>query len=253
MNANEELAALQRDWKPPSELRAMGPREVRLKTCGVALACLAALLLIGAIAAATALSRVRARQASQNAVLRAAGAEVEATVTRHWRSGDKNDTLKVAYEFQYGGQTYHGSSDTPGSIWRTLAVGSPIAVRFVPTRPELNHPAGWEGNIMPKFVPFLVAGMLVAPGLIIVYSIRREMSLLSEGRPALARVIGHRRTQHGKVVKYEFATLNGGIVQGRTGPRHKAPPVGSTLCIVYDRDNPKRNAPYPLKLVRVDR
>jgi hypothetical protein len=231
----------------------MGPREVRLKACGVALACLAALLLIGAIAAATALSRARARQASQNAVLREAGAEVEATVTRHWSTGDKNDTPKVAYEFQYGAQTYHGSSDAPRSIWRTLAVGSPIAVRFVPTRPELNHPAGWEGNIMPKFVPFLMAGMLVAPGLIIVHAIRRQMSLLSEGRPALARVIGYRRTQHGKIVKYEFATLNGGIAKGRTGPRHKAPPVGSTLCIVYDRENPKRNQPYPFVLVQVDR
>src|SRR4051794_5924704 len=92
MSANEELAALQREWKPPSELRAMGPREVRLKAGGVALVCLATLLLIGAIVGATALSRVRAREASQNAVLRAAGAEVKATVTRHWRGGDKSET-----------------------------------------------------------------------------------------------------------------------------------------------------------------
>jgi hypothetical protein len=253
MSANEELAALQRDWKAPSELRAMGPREVRLKAGGVALVCLATLLLIGAIVAATALSRVRARQASQNAVLRAAGLEVQATVTRHWRSGDKSDTPRIAYQFQYGGKTYDGSSDAPGKIWRTLAVGSPIAVRLVPTRPELNHPAEWEGHVMPKFVPGLVAGMLVGPGLMIFYSIRRLTSLLSEGRPALARVTGYSRSQHGKIVKYEFATLSGEVAKGRSGPRHKPPPVGSTLCILYDRDNPKRNAPYPIDLVQVDR
>ena len=90
----------------------------------------------GAIAAGVGLSRVAARQQTERAALRAAGAEVEAMVTRHWRTGDKSETPKIAYEFQYGGQTYHGSSDAPRRIWRTLSVGSPDhgAVRALATR-----------------------------------------------------------------------------------------------------------------------
>jgi hypothetical protein len=118
MSANEDLVALQRNWKPPGELSGSSQREVRLSTGGKVIACLAALLFGGAIAAGVGLSRVAARQEGERTNLHAAGAEVEGVVTRHWRTGGKSDTPKIAYEFRYNEHTYHGSSDAPRRIWR---------------------------------------------------------------------------------------------------------------------------------------
>jgi hypothetical protein len=60
--------------------------------------------------------------------------------------------------------------------------------------------------------------------------------------------------QHGqKILKYEFPLMDGGVGKGRGGPTRKPPAIGSTITVVYDRDNPKRNAPYPFELARVVR
>ena len=86
-----------------------------------------------------------------------------------------------------------------------------------------------------------------------VFVIQREKRLLSDGRAAPARITKVKRVEHHRhVLRYELATMNGEVVKGRADSRH-AKPVGETLCVVYDRDNPRRNAPYPFKLVRVDR
>src|SRR4051794_16854999 len=124
MSANEDLAALQGNWTPPAELTGAGPRDVKLSGGGIAIACLAVLMFAGAIGTAVGLSRVLARQEASRASLREAGVVTEALVTRHWRTGGKSDTTRIAYEFEYAGQTYHGSSQTPAWIWRKLVVGS---------------------------------------------------------------------------------------------------------------------------------
>jgi hypothetical protein len=252
MSANEGLAALARNWKPPVELSGAGPREVRLSAGGKAVTCLAVLIFGGAVAAGVGLSRVAARQQTERATLRAAGAEIEGMVTRRWRDGDKSETPRVAYEFQYGGHTYHGSSGAPRRTWDSLAVGSPLTVRFVPANPKLNHPAEWETDVLPKFLPGVISAILVLLGGLIVFAIRRESRLLSEGRPAPARVTKVTRVKNGHMLRYEFRTLNGEVVKGR-GHSRRAQPVGVTLCVVYDRDNARRNEPYPFNLVRVDR
>ena len=252
MSLNEELAEIQRKWNPPVELLSSGPRDIRLSSAGIVIAGLAVLMFVGAIAAAVGLSRLAAREDMERQTLRKAGVEVPAVVTRHWHTGGKDDTPKIAYEFRYDGRTYHGSSQAPRVIWRRLVVGSPITVRVVPSSPELNHPADWERETMPRFLPGMIAASLVLPGLLIAFIIRREMALLSDGRPAPARVTNCRRVKNGHRVKYEFPTLNGVVIQGR-GEARRAQPVGATICVLYDRDNPNRNAPYPLKLVRVDR
>ncbi len=43
------------------------------------------------------------------------------------------------------------------------------------------------------------------------------------------------------------------MYKGRGGERRNPPAIGSTITVIYDPDKPKRNEPYPLQLVRVDR
>lgn len=254
MERYQELEQLRRDWRPPAELTVSTPREVQLTGAGIALAVLAACLFLGAIASAVFLSREATKQAAKTRSLRESGTVVQGSVTRHWRTGGKEAERRIAYEFEYEGRVYRASSRTPKAIWARLAVGSPIDVRFVPGRPELNHPAEWQDGDLPPWLAPAVAAMLVGLGILVIWLIRRQIRLLSDGRPAPAVVVGHRRTQHGqKILKYEFPLVEGGIGKGSGHPSRKPLAVGSILCVLYDRDNPKRNAPYPFEMVRVVR
>jgi hypothetical protein len=91
--------------------------------------------------------------------------------------------------------------------------------------------------------------------LLIFFALSRARDLLSGGRPAEARVTEvHRQTHsHGSShrVELEFTVLSGAKHHGRLEQGSKPPAVGSTLIIVYDPDQPKRQARYPMKLVRV--
>jgi hypothetical protein len=253
MERHRELQELQRDWKPPVELLGSSSREVELSGGGKALACLAVLLMLGAIASIVFLSREASRQAAETRQMLTSGLVVEGSITRHWRTGGEESKHRIAYEFEHHGRTYGGSAKTPKRVWAKLAVGSPLPVRFLPDRPERNHPADWRTGDMPLWVPPLAAGSLVAVAVLLVWLIRRQTQLLSEGRPAPARIVKHNSGQHGKSYTYEFPLLGGGTEKGNSGEISKPPAVGSTICVIYDRDNPGRNAPYPFALVRVMR
>jgi hypothetical protein len=248
------LEQLRRDWKAPAELTLSTPREVKLTGSGIFLAIMSALMFLGAIAAQVFLSRQAASQAEQTRELRAGGVVVKATVTRHWRTSGKDSERRIAYEFQYEGSIYRSSVKAPKSIWARLDVGSPIDVRFLPGRPERNHPADWEKSDMPFWLPPALAVLLVALGVLFAFVVRRQIRLLSEGRAAPAMVIGYRNSQHGqKALKYEFPLVEGGVGKGSGHPTRKPVAVGSTITVIYDRDNPKRNSPYPMEMVRVVR
>jgi hypothetical protein len=253
MERYQELTQLQRSWRPPAELTSSTPRDVELSGGGRMVAVLAAVLFLGAIASAVGLSRVQSREAGETRAI-LGGSQTRAVVTRHWRTGGEDSKRRIAYEFEYQGRMYAGTARTPRAIWTTLAVGSPIAVRFDPDRPESNHPAGWQQpRGMPWWLPVAAAAGLIAVGILLIWIMRRQLALLSDGRPAAALVTAHKRGQHGKSIVYEFPLLGGGVAKGRGGETRKPPAVGSTVTVIYDRDRPGRNAIYPMSMVRVVR
>src|ERR1022692_690492 len=130
MDRYQEMSELQRTWTPPPELLGSGPREVQLSRAGVAVAVLAGLLVLGGIGAGVALERVGARQSDEQKLLREQGNDVESSVTRLWHAGDKEHSPMVAYGFEADGRTYRKSVKAPLSVWKKLAPGSPLAVRF---------------------------------------------------------------------------------------------------------------------------
>jgi hypothetical protein len=88
-------------------------------------------------------------------------------------------------------------------------------------------------------------------------AVRRQHTLLREGRPARAIVTALKK-HHGShgtthtVMAYEFPLFGGGRTTGKATVS-KPVPVGTAISIVYDSDQPNRNRPYPFSLVRVDR
>lgn len=252
MDRYQQLEEVRRKWTPPKELTGSVPREIRLSSGGYVVAVLAVLLILGGIGAGIALSAVGRREAAVQMKLAREGQEAEARVTRVWRASDKEHVPMVAYQFEVDGRQYGDNVKVPLRIWKLLAVGSPLAVRFLPADPLISHPLDWRKERMPVWAPFLVGSMFSGIGVGLVFLLKREAGLLSEGRPAPAIVTKYSHGQHGsKNVHYEFRLLSGSLAKGKSGPTRKLPAIGATICVLYDRDNPRRNRAYPFEMVRV--
>lgn len=193
MDYSGQLDDLARNWKPPIELTRSGPRSIGLSGQGTALACLAAILLAGGVFLAAWLGAVARRQAAERQLLDEQGRDVDAAVTRLWRTGDKEHAPMVSYEFDWDGRGYSGRGSLRFIEWKTLAVGSTLTVRFLPARPELNRPAASRSRPFPFWLAMLLGASLSAGGGVLLFILRRQMALLSEARPAPGVVTAHTR------------------------------------------------------------
>jgi hypothetical protein len=244
---------LERDdhWTPPDSLGYSSLRPVRLTAQGKSLIVIMATLVIGAIVLGVFLGRTARRQNQERTMLREQGVTGDATVTRAWIDGSKERQRWIAYRFDYAGRGYTHRVKTPGKIWTGLRQGTAILISFVPSQPSVSHPIGWDGDALPFWLALLIAVMVAGSGFLLLIPVRRETRLLMEGRPAPGRVTGFKKTDKAIQVQYEFRLLNGAIVKGKAN-RSKPPVEGSPLCVLYDPENPRRNAIYPLSLVRLE-
>jgi hypothetical protein len=239
------------NWKPPSGLGSSPPRPVRLTAQGRFIAAVIAFLILGGFALGIFLARNIKRETERKELLQQQGINTSATVTRLWRSPDKEQTPHVAYRYEYQGTIYRGSVQAPLARWRELKEGSPLTVRFVPSQPTLSHPVDWPRRGLPVWFPYLMTALLAAIGALVSMKLAAAMRLLAEGRAAPGRITAVRRAK-GVTVHYEFELANGRKCKGRAHVR-KAPPAGEPVSILYDPDRPKRNTLYPLDLVKLDR
>jgi len=239
-------------WTPPAELKAYLPRSVRLSASGIAVSILGVFFLLGAAFALVALDSVARSQALDARLLREQGVAADAVVTRLCRAGDKSRSSMVAYQFACPELACGGRAEVSFSRWKQMSPGSPLPVHFVPSRPALNHPDGWERPVMPGWVPWLAGVALALVGTFVLTGVRRQKQLLSEGFPAPGTVTRYSRTQHGqRNVYYEFRLSSGEKVRGKTGPVREVPDLGSTLTVLYLQDSPRRNSAYPMQMVKL--
>ena len=241
------------NWQPPDGLGYSSLRPVQLTGQGYALVVIGVVFAIGALVLGVFLVNQSHREAGVREQLRREGTETSAVVTRVWRTGGEEDKRMVAYRFTAGGREIDGRSSAPSAIWRGLKKEAPLAVRFVPGHPEISHPAGWEKSVTPIWLAFFAGGCLLLAPVIFAVMIRKQSSLLSEGRPAPGVVTGVKRADKAVFVLYEFQLLSGAVMKGRSNGGRRTPGVGSPVCVLYDRDNPRRNAVYPLCLVKLMR
>jgi hypothetical protein len=125
------------------------------------------------------------------------------------------------------------------------------------SRPQESWPQGRAPGRPPFWLVVAVPGILLLCIIPLFALIRHQAALLREGRVALARVTKTKKRNLGDYsswrVEYEWTLLSGAIRSGGHDSGKNPPPVGALIPIVYDRDNPKRHAPYPLSLVKVSR
>ena len=243
-------------WQAPAELQTSTPRQVELTRTGKTTAVLAVLLATSAIVLTGWMTNQAETDAARWKVWQADATPVQGRVT-HMRqtSSGKNTVYRVEYSYRVGDLTYGGAGNVRQQEWKYLREGDTLSVFYRQTEPGQSWISGHEPKGMPWWTgPLTGTAMLLAP-VLLMWNLRRQRRLLEEGWPTNATVTRVVRVQQkGAVtyrVDYTFQTANGESVIGRSQVREIVPIEGSEATVLYLPDNARRNAVYPLCLVRV--
>jgi hypothetical protein len=178
------------------------------------------------------------------------GVDSRAEVTRRWKTSGKDAKYWVEYQYRIEDRRYTFKMKTGRSRWGRLTVESVLPVRYLAEDPRSHYIHGFEGDLMPLWLPYVVAALLAFFSWLCHLPLNAQRRLIQEGRAAPAVITGHKKTKDGNMVQYSFLQLSGSIAQGKTSPEKNPPAVGSLVCVLYEPDRLKNNAIYPLSLVR---
>lgn len=253
MNPSNELLAIGDTWSPPEALRSTRPREIRLTGSGKFLRFFSIFLAVGSIALGIVLYLKASVDLAQREDLVRRGISSSARITRHWKTGGKDTRFWIAYAYPHEGQEYQGRIQLGRKDWTSLTQDSSIPIRFLPEDPDVHYLPGREGQLLPLWVSFLIAPILLAIGWLVHQPLTSQARLLREGRPAPAVVKEHKKVKGGQETHYTFLLLNRAAAEGKMDASKDPPPLGSVLCVLYEPDRPQHNQVYPLSLVRTAR
>lgn len=244
-------------WQPPAELQTSTPRRTELTRFGMTTSGVAAAITVVAIVLAGFMMNQAEADAARWQTWQADATPAQGHIThmRQTRSG-KTTVYRVEYSYPVGDLTYGGVGTVQQREWKYMQEGDTIRVFYRRSQPGLSWISGHEPKGMPRWVgPLTGTAMLIAP-VLLMWNLRRQRRLLEQGWPTKATVTRVRRIQQQKGpptyrVYYAFQTMNGDAMTGRSQVRNNVPAEGSEVTLLYLPDNAKRNALYPLCLVRV--
>jgi len=241
----------------PPELSGGIPRDVRLTAAGVVLAVIATAIVLGGVGAGTAIVIAHQRLVARHEARTRDAVSIVGVVVGVGPDRGERRLRDVRYRYRVGNRTYVGRLLLSERRRGALRAGQSVGVLYMPASPDVSWVSGYEPMDGP---PLFVAPFVLLPALVlaamIVWTIRRQWRLLEEGRAAPGRVTGSKRVHndghggHTNRVTYEFEALSGAKCGGRYEVNRNPPPAGSAITVVYHRDDPRWNAPYPLQFVR---
>jgi Protein of unknown function (DUF3592) len=243
----------------PDALRRSPPRPVRLNAGGMFVAGVALALLAGGVIGGAWLYAVFTRDQDRASLIDREGIPTEGEVVEIRRVGGEQPRRVATYRYEAGGESFTGHTNLRRSDWQRVQVGSRVPIRYLPSNPKLSWVRGHEPKGAPIWIGPVVAVSLALSAGLIFQQFRKQRSLLAEGRVALGRVMEAKRfrrsTGHGSHtgyrVRYEFQVLSGATCTGSYEVSKNPPAPGTPVTVIYDREEPKRNARYPFQLVRV--
>jgi hypothetical protein len=249
------VSSLWNGWKAPDGLNRALPRQVDLTGRGIAMYVLSAVILAGGIAGAILLDQDMRAERAEASRMTAEGQTAEGTVERLSRSGSKSEEYRVNYQFEVDGQTHTGRANIRESYWKGLQPGAAIEVRYLPSDPSHNYPSQNPPNGIDPWMPLTVGVLCLAICGLPILKVRRERRLLESGRPAPGVVTRCRRAYGNRGgpknwLYYEYAPPGEGTTKARAAVSRQLP-EGSLICVLYDPENPRRSAPYPMCLVKL--
>ena len=241
---------------PPPLLRPT-PRQVRVNGVGSAMLAIAAGLVAIGIWGGIELGR-RAETAARHAGLFAServltGGDV---IQLRKRGGDDDSRITARYRYAVQGREFTGQTTLRRGEQERYAVGSPVAVWYLPSEPEASWLDGYSPRGQPSWPATAVPLGCGLSAMALILVVRRQSNLLSYGRPAMATVtkVEKKRGEEGSywMVYYEWNTLSGATRTGKyKHGKKQVPAVGAAIPIVYDRDDTFRHSKYPMSFVRI--
>jgi len=250
-----ELAALQNAWRAPAELLAGPiPRPVRLTGEAKVLVAFAAGVLVTGAFISAAVFRSTMRTVERQREVESETVLGDAQIIRKLEDSEgKRPAHYVFYRFEADGRTYLGKTVVSETTYRKLREGDRVPVRYLAANPE-SHRLFADDQATPPwplaFVPAFFAMMVWA----LTRAVLVQRKLLEWGQPAAAMVTNVPTTRRSRVVHYRFLDTQGDVVSGSTQfDGDPFPEPRSTVTVLFDPRNPRRNALYPTpyaKLVR---
>jgi hypothetical protein len=165
----------------------------------------------------------------------------------------------VNYEYAVDDHSYSRGAFITPEHWQSLQVGSPLAIRYLPSDPAKSYPESDSPNSQTHWLMVLpLAGMalffMLSFAAVQLSAVLPKRRLLAHGRAARGIVTrckeGSRGRRSGYFLDYEFPLADGSECQGR---KFSSDPLaeGSTVTVLYDPGQPRRNAPYPMETVKL--
>lgn len=241
-----ELMALQNEWRAPAELLAGPiPRPVRLTREAKLLLAVAAAILFTGVFISAMVFKSTMRGIERQRALESETVVTEAQILRKSEeSGGKNPVHYVFYRFEADGRTYLGKAAVHQRTYRGIREGDRVRVRYLAANPENNRLFA-ESQALPLWLA-LVPAFFLAVVWALTRAILVQRKLLQWGRPVGALVISILKTSSGKMIQNRFVDMGGNVVTGGTQlTTDRAPELRSTVTVLCDPQNPRRNTLYP--------
>ena len=244
-------------WQAPEELNRALPRPVRLTGTGIWICLISAFLVGGGGYGGVSVAGDCLRQRAEVQRMLVEGREAEGVVTRLVETHGRGPHFHVHYQYSVHGQVFDDSTHVREEHWRDLRVGTPIAVRYLPSDPGRNFPSGEPPHILPLWFPVLWVPLSSGVAALLLLGVLRARRYLAYGRPAPALVTRAVKRPAGRsgtevAFDYEFPLMQGGACHGSdTTSSEPLPSEGSVICVLYEPDNPRRHVIYPIKLLKV--
>jgi len=234
------------DVNIPSELTGPLPRRVCATRLGFWMATGTTLLLAFSLAGTLWFGDNAVQQMQNWEALRRDGIEIVGMVT----GKETGKSRMVYYAFTVNGISFTGKARVPEQVFESLQDSDPLPIRYVPANPAVNHPADWESAPLDS-AWFIAPFPLVLFAIIFLISLRMERRLVADGVPAVGVITkyGHSYSS-GYFANYEFRTEDGKVMTKRVGVPGPLE-IGSNIRVLYLRQNPRRNQPYPSPNYRV--
>jgi len=172
------------------------------------------------------------------------------------RGGGNDHSITAHYRYTARGRELSGETRLRRDERERYAVGSPVAVWYLPSEPEMSWLDGYAPRTQASWPATAVPLACGICALVLIQLVRRQWNLLAYGRPAMATVtkVEKKTTDKGTfwMVHFEWTTLSGATRAGKYQHGKKdVPAIGAMIPIVYDRDNSFRHSKYPMMFVTV--
>jgi RHS repeat-associated protein len=183
-------------------------------------------------------------QFRQRAILRSHASEAVGRVTGF--TFGRYSPMSVNYRFTVNKITYFGKALEPAGS-TSLEKGDNIDIRFLPSDPEINHPAAWEWSASIGWYFVLAEVFFTSMGGLALALLLRDWRLARRGRVAAGVVTNCTRADPWFRVEYEFRTDLGVLTTGHDDFKDEYG-VGARMWILYLPQKPRRNKNYTLLL-----